>query len=38
MPVRIGDEAPDFTAETTDGTVRFHEWIGARERCKVSRA
>ena len=28
MPVRIGDEAPDFTAETTEGTVRFHEWIG----------
>ena len=28
MPVRIGDEAPDFTAETTEGTIRFHEWIG----------
>jgi alkyl hydroperoxide reductase subunit AhpC len=28
MPVRIGDEAPDFTAETTQGTIRFHEWIG----------
>ena len=28
MSVRIGDEAPDFTAETTEGTVRFHEWIG----------
>src|SRR5438067_4386379 len=28
MPVRIGDEAPDFTAETTEGRIRFHEWIG----------
>jgi alkyl hydroperoxide reductase subunit AhpC len=28
MSLRIGDEAPDFTAETTEGTLRFHEWIG----------
>ncbi|MBA3493219.1 MAG: peroxiredoxin [Gammaproteobacteria bacterium] len=28
MPLRIGDEAPDFTAETTEGTIHFHEWIG----------
>jgi thioredoxin-dependent peroxiredoxin len=28
MPVRIGDEAPDFTAETTQGTISFHEWKG----------
>ena len=28
MPLRIGDEAPDFTAETTQGTIRLHEWIG----------
>jgi alkyl hydroperoxide reductase subunit AhpC len=28
MTIRIGDEAPDFTAETTEGTIRFHEWIG----------
>ena len=28
MPIRIGDEAPDFTAETTQGPIRFHEWIG----------
>jgi alkyl hydroperoxide reductase subunit AhpC len=28
MTIRIGDEAPDFTAETTQGTIRFHEWIG----------
>jgi alkyl hydroperoxide reductase subunit AhpC len=28
MPLRIGDEAPDFTAETTQGKIRFHEWIG----------
>jgi len=28
MALRIGDEAPDFTAQTTEGTIRFHEWIG----------
>ncbi len=28
MTLRINDEAPDFTAETTEGTVRFHDWIG----------
>lgn len=28
MSLRINDTAPDFTAETTQGTLRFHEWIG----------
>lgn len=28
MSLRIGDVAPDFTAQTTEGTIRFHEWIG----------
>jgi alkyl hydroperoxide reductase subunit AhpC len=28
MQLRIGDEAPDFTAETTEGTIQFHKWIG----------
>jgi alkyl hydroperoxide reductase subunit AhpC len=26
MAIRLGDEAPDFTAETTQGTIDFHEW------------
>lgn len=28
MALRLGDNAPDFTAETTTGPIRFHEWIG----------
>lgn len=28
MVLRINDEAPDFTAATTEGTINFHEWIG----------
>lgn len=28
MSLRINDLAPDFTAETTQGTIHFHEWIG----------
>ncbi len=28
MSLRINDEAPDFTAETTEGRINFHEWIG----------
>jgi alkyl hydroperoxide reductase subunit AhpC len=28
MAIRLGDEAPDFTAETTQGSVNFHEWLG----------
>ena len=26
MPVRLGDEAPNFTAETTEGTIDFYQW------------
>ncbi len=29
MSLRLGDIAPDFTAETTEGTIRFHDWIGS---------
>jgi alkyl hydroperoxide reductase subunit AhpC len=29
MSLRLGDTAPDFTAETTMGPVRFHEWAGS---------
>ena len=28
MSLRINNTAPDFTAETTQGTISFHEWIG----------
>ena len=28
MAIRLGDDAPDFTAETTEGTINFHEWLG----------
>ncbi|MBI3649463.1 MAG: peroxiredoxin [Acidobacteria bacterium] len=28
MSIRLGDTAPDFTAETTDGAIHFHDWLG----------
>ncbi len=28
MAMQLGDTAPDFTAETTEGTINFHEWVG----------
>jgi alkyl hydroperoxide reductase subunit AhpC len=28
MALQLGDIAPDFNAETTDGKIRFHEWLG----------
>ena len=28
MSIRIGDTAPDFEAQTTEGPIRFHDWIG----------
>src|SRR5579871_6894209 len=28
MTLRLGDEAPDFTASTTAGDIHFHEWLG----------
>src|SRR6516162_6996533 len=29
MALQIGDTAPDFEAETTEGRIRFHDWIGS---------
>lgn len=29
MSLRLGDIAPDFTIETTEGTINFHEWLGS---------
>jgi len=29
MTIRLGDTAPDFTAETTEGKIRFHDWKGS---------
>ncbi len=28
MSIKLGDTAPDFSAETTQGTINFHEWLG----------
>jgi len=28
MAIRLGDEAPDFTAQTTEGKIRFHDYLG----------
>src|SRR5262245_53315361 len=28
MPLTIGDNAPDFAADTTQGAMRFHDWLG----------
>lgn len=28
MAIRLGDVVPDFTAESTQGTIHFHEWLG----------
>ena len=28
MPLRIGDDVPDFMAQTTEGSINFHQWIG----------
>ncbi len=29
MSLRLGDEVPDFTAESTQGTIQFHSWLGS---------
>ena len=28
MAIRLGDTAPDFTAQTSQGEINFHEWLG----------
>lgn len=27
-PLRLGDKAPDFEAESTHGKIKFHDWLG----------
>lgn len=29
MSLRLGDEAPDFVQDSSEGTIHFHEWLGA---------
>lgn len=36
MSLRINDIAPDFTADTTQGTIQFHDWIGDGWACLFS--
>jgi alkyl hydroperoxide reductase subunit AhpC len=36
MALRLGDVAPDFTAETTEGPISFHEWLGNSWGCLFS--
>jgi alkyl hydroperoxide reductase subunit AhpC len=36
MALRLGDVAPDFTAETTEGPITFHEWLGNSWGCLFS--
>ena len=33
MAIQLGDIAPDFTAESTEGPIHFHEWIGPGKWC-----
>ncbi len=30
MAIQLGDIAPDFTQESTEGTIKFHDWIGSK--------
>src|SRR3979409_2501326 len=36
MALRLGDVAPDFTAETTEGPISFHQWLGNSWGCLFS--
>jgi len=36
MALRLGDIAPDFTAETTEGSISFHDWMGDNWACLFS--
>ena len=30
MPLNLGDTFPDYTFDTTEGTINFHDWLGDR--------
>ena len=38
MSIQLGDEAPDFSAESTDGAISFHDFLGTDQHLRVAAA